>query len=243
MNSVSFSQLPVETIYTRKDLLAYLSYSAGTTIPSNSFSWILKKELAAGRILHVGRNRYSLNPAFMKDAYAYTLSKPAEKILTLVRTAFPLLAVLIWETRQYNEFLNHQIGLNTIFLEVETLFVDAVYEMLDASAKVHILVQPAVADFSRYQKENTVVLIRKTSESPTLKNNLYLPSIEKLLVDLKANRYLRTIVNPAEIGDVFSQACQHYSVSTSTLKRYAMRRTAWEKVEAYLPQEADNQKQ
>ncbi|HJJ54572.1 MAG TPA: hypothetical protein O0X50_00620 [Methanocorpusculum sp.] len=238
MDSVLFNRLSIEKIYTRKELLSHVSNSVDAAMPSNSFSWILKKELAAGRLLHVGRNRYSLNPAFVKDVYTYTLSKPAEKILTIVRSAFPLVSVLIWEARQYNEFLNHQIGMNTIFLEVEKMFVDAVYELLDTSVKVPVLVHPAVADFIRYQKENTVVLIRKTSESPALKNNPYLPSLEKLLVDMKANKYLRSIISPAEMGDVYSQVYGRYLVSTSTLKRYAMRRTAWEKVEAYLPPES-----
>jgi len=235
MTSLSPDRLSTGHTYTRKELRSYMPDSAAS---NNSFSWILKQELAANRLYHVGRNIYSPNPEFMKDTYAYTLSKPAEKVLKLITAALPLVSVQIWESRQYNEFLNHQIGMNTIFLEVEKMFVDSVYEILESTPKVHVLVQPRIADFLRYQKENTVVLIRRVSESPASKSNPYQPAVEKLLVDLKANRYLQSMISLSEIEEVFSQAYARYSVSTGALKRYALRRTAWEKVEPYLPADA-----
>jgi len=240
MTSLSLDCLSAGHTYTRKELLSCLPDGVGT-ISNNSFSWILKQELAANRLHHLGRNKYGLNPGLVKDTYTYALSKPAEKVLKLIIAALPLVSVQIWETRQYNEFLNHQIGVNTIFLEVEKIFIDSIYEILDNTSMVHVLVQPNITDFIRYQKENTVVLIRRISESPALKSSPYLPAVEKLLVDLKANKYLQSIINPSEIKDIFSQVYAQYSVSTGMLKRYALRRTAWEKVEPYLP--SDEKKQ
>ncbi|HJJ36674.1 MAG TPA: hypothetical protein O0X27_05825, partial [Methanocorpusculum sp.] len=237
MTSLTLCRLSAGRTYTRKELQSCLPDGAASA-SNNAFSWILKRELEAGRLHHVGRDTYSLDSASMKDTYTHVLSEPAGNVLRRITAALPLVTVQIWETRQYNEFLNHQIGMNTIFLEAEKLFLDSVYEVLDRMPDVHVLVQPRIGDFLRYQKENTVVLIRCTSESPALKSNPHLPAIEKLLVDLKANRYLQAIVDQSEIGEVFSQAYAHYCVSTGTLRRYALRRTAWEKVEPYLPPEA-----
>lgn len=147
---------------------------------------------------------------------------------------------IIWETTQYNEFLNHQLAHNIIFVEVEKVLVETAYELLsrevrESALNIQILVNPRVDDFARYHANNTIIITKLTTGSPISRLRPHQPAVEKLIVDVAANKYLKELIGKSEYENMFETIKNRYLVSPLAIKRYANRRTAMKKLSPYLP--------
>jgi hypothetical protein len=74
---------------------------------------ILKKKCDSGEISRVSRGRFVHSAR--KD-YSYELSETAKDIVALIRENYPLVEFQVWELYQMNEFVNHLLAKNTIFM-------------------------------------------------------------------------------------------------------------------------------
>ncbi|MDO5845107.1 MAG: hypothetical protein Q4Q53_08190 [Methanocorpusculum sp.] len=230
-------EIDVGKQYSRRDLLRVLQ-KENPELSDNSLSWILSDELSEGSLCRIGRNRYiTASKPVQKTEYIYTLSKTASNILHTIEKKLPQAEFQIWETIQYNEFINHQIAQNTIFLEVEKMLIDSVYDLISENKKLSILVNPKIADFNRYNKNDTVVIMKLTTESPAEKINKHQPALEKLITDLAANKLINKIISSSEYFGIITNAVSCYKISSTALARYANRRTALSKIQPYLPDE------
>ena len=79
----------------------------------------------------------------MKE-YKPNLSDDAVNILEFLRKQFPLLTFIIWETRAFNEFANHQMARNFIFVEVEKPLGESVFNAVHEQNNYATLYKPSV---------------------------------------------------------------------------------------------------
>ena len=73
----------------------------------------LKILCESGEITRTRKGHFAISK---KKDYCYDLSDTAKNISTVIQTQFPFVDFQIWELYQMNEFVNHQIAKNTIFV-------------------------------------------------------------------------------------------------------------------------------
>lgn len=199
----------------------------------SSFLVGFQKLINEGMVHRTGRNKYSASEN-SHLSYSHLYSDEAIKISECIKNEHPFVDFVIFETVQLNEFINHQIGKNTIFVYTDNEVADFVYETLNSRFYGPVMVSPKVQEFHKYRKENCIVIKRLITESPKKPDTSWQITIEKLLVDIIADRIVRETFNESEINSIYETAFERYIIDKSKLLRYAHRRNAAEKVKKYL---------
>lgn len=93
--------------------------------------WQLRQLQQKGIIKRTGRGIYTIcDNEKEKWEYTYDHSELTKEIVERIEKEYPLIDFQVWEFIQLNEFVNHLIGKNVIFIEVEHMLEETVFEML-----------------------------------------------------------------------------------------------------------------
>jgi len=208
---------------TRTQILEYLR-SHRPDISEKHRQWAIFDLCRDKLIRKVSRNEYMLfDDAVSMDKTEYFLFETVHctTVRSFLDEQFPLLEFAVWETYTLNEFLNHQLGRDHIFVEVEKpCEVDAFYALRE-QVEDPVLYKPTGDEIFLYSGELTIIISTLTTEAPVTNHMI---KLEKLLVDLLANKLVGQIISPGEIPDIFDMVCSQYFINRSTLFRYARRR-------------------
>lgn len=191
----------------------------------NSINRHFSKVLSCGFIENVGKNLFiSVSPDTSRRRYAHI--NPSEElidVLSFLNAEFPLADFIAWETVQLNEFFNHQIAENTIVVMVESILMDVVFERLKVAFS-SVLLAPRLVDFQRYGGGGSIIVVRLNSRYPKNPVQNHGCSIEKLIVDLVADKTIRSLVNAADYPSAIEAAFAQYQVNETRLFNYAKAR-------------------
>jgi len=170
----------------------------------------------------VSRNQYALyREDTAKNDYSAIETSEGAAVKSFLAKQFPQLDYAVWETYALNEFLNHQLARNHIFVEVEKPLEESIFAALRKWTNYTVLLKPSGNDLYLYSGDLTIIVSTLTSEAPIAKHEI---RIEKLLVDLLANKLISQIISPSEIPNIFTMAFSRYNINRSALLRYARRR-------------------
>lgn len=198
---------------------------------------VLKKELNKlldeGKIARVGRNAYCI-PAKGETSYEYAYSQLAEEVADIVKMNHPFLEFSITELIQVNEFVNHQIAHNILFLSVEEELKEFVFETLKEKYPGKVFLNPDVELFHQYWSENMIVIQKMTTEAPKRKKDPWKARLEKLLVDLLTEPLWLESIGESELPTIYEDAFARYVIDESCLFRYAARRNAEKKIRTFI---------
>ena len=132
-----------------------------------------------------------------KTQYSYPHSPEYLDLEKEITEAYPLVNFQMWELIQMNDFVNHQIAKNVIFIEVEAMLVDTVYELLHEKYP-YAMIQPASDTFYKQRAPETDIIVQKLlseawgtdflGESRTVDVH-----IQKLRRKLKLEDHIKTI--------------------------------------------------
>ena len=209
--------------FTRKDFYyAYRERFGEKTL--DALDYALRKELAAGSIVHVGRNQYTF--AKGKRLYTYEYSDVAGQIAAEIQKKYPYVDFRIFELAQLNAFVNHLFAHNTIFVSVEKDVLDYVFDSLRDEYPGRIMLKPKADEYYRYLVDNQIVVLRLPSESPKGIDAPWKSRLEKILVDITVDKLLTKIVSESEYDSIFTYAFDHYLLDTGKMLRYANRKGA-----------------
>jgi len=220
-NTDIISMFSDKSLLTRNELKDHIKMQK-PLLKDSSFGWLLYDLCQKHVIQRVTRDAYKLyaGDSSLKD-YKADLSDDAAGILAFMKTRFPLLTFIIWETRSLNEFTIHQLARNFIFVEVEKPLSEGVFNALHEQNEYTVLYKPSEKEITLYSGEVTVSVLDLTSEAPVLGHN---PKLEKLLVDLFANKLLDRIISRGEYPIVYEEAFSRYIINFNLMFRYAKRR-------------------
>jgi len=195
--------------------------------------WLIY-ELCRDKIIRrVSRNQYVLHSeCAQKVDYSAIESDEIVAIKEFLEERFPLLDYAVWETYALNEFLNHQLSRGHIFIEVERPLEESVFTALREKTEIPVLLKPSGNDLYLYSGDLTAIVITLTSEAPIRGHEI---RIEKLLVDLLANKLVGQIISPGEIPDIFATAFLRYNINHNALFRYARRRGQEQEIKEKVP--------
>ena len=206
---------------------------AGVNLSGKSLGRILTNLIDNQMIVRVKRNQYKTIKENILPDFDYELSDFASEISRMISEEYPLVEYEVWDLTVLNQFLNHLIGQNCIFIEVESDLVDTVFEML-LKKGYRVLLSPTEEIFFRYSLDNVIVVRKLISQAP---NNLIGQkkiSLERLLVDIVADKLLQSMISYSEIPEIYHDCLSQYNISTKKMIRYASRRHAKEKIEILI---------
>ena len=226
-----YEQLKTEKRFSRSEYFAAIEELTGKT-SSDALAYALRKDLANGEIVRIGRNQYS----FLKSKliYTHTYSEDACCIASEIKTDYPDVDFRIFELTQLNSFVNHQIAHNTLFISVENDVIDFVFDSLRQKYPGRIMLKPNLDEYYRYLVDNQLVLIRLPSESPKGLIQPWESKLEKILVDISVDKLISRIVSPGEYENIFPEAFSRYHIDLNSMFRYARRKGAIDRFTAVL---------
>ena len=225
-----------KSVFSRTDYYRILVEKNGKA-SKDALSYALRRDLADGIIVHVGRDQYSYPQG--KKVYSYHYSDESTRISEEIHLHYAEVDFQIFELTQLNAFVNHLIARNSIFVFVENDAIDYVFDTLRNIYPGQIMLKPSVDDYYRYLVDNQIVLGRLPSETPTGIPEPWMSRLEKILVDISVDKLLSRIVSESEYDSIFHEAFDRYILDLKAMLRYANRKGASTKFRSILNRHSD----
>ncbi|MGD9874173.1 MAG: DUF6577 family protein [Kiritimatiellia bacterium] len=177
----------------------------------------LSRQKKEGKIFDAGHGWYS------SIAKPYRLdTAPVEKLVSELKTAFPLLDFACWSTEQLNEMLRHQIAKHVQFAYVERDAIESVADRLkDLGYRVYANPGKQEIRHTFSIEEKTAVVLPISTKTPH-RDGFAL--MEKIMVDVLADLYEYSIVNITEFIEGASRLIEVQRIDISELIKYSSRR-------------------
>ena len=189
--SVILDRISTYSPFARSDLQVVME-ECGYQTSKSITNHMITRLLATGKIARVGRNRYCVADSL--KTYHFPHSEFAVSVADEITGAHPYLDFRIFELVQLNEFVNHQIAHNIVFVSVEGELEEDVFNTLWERHKGSVLLKPDADELFRYLNENMVVIVKLPTESPKGIDVFWDTRLEKLLVDVAVDKLLRKVV-------------------------------------------------
>lgn len=229
---------PGRETFTRNELYNfYTGFEPG--LNGNTFAWRIHDLKAKKIIRAVSRSEFSLA---YKPHYTPIIDKKLKDIYTLLDKSFPDLKKAIWSTQWITEFMLHIPGRYFTIIEVEKGSLESIFYFLKEHNYREVFVQPEKKEIDLYIAESTRAIIIKPliSLSPLQKQKkLTTPALEKLLLDIFAERDVFTVFQGHELSIIFNNAYSKYQLNLSKLMAYARRRGKAQALAAFISQKTD----
>ena len=219
--------------YTRASLLQCM-HSTNPTLSMNSLQWAIGGMVKNGKLIHVGFDKYALPGAKALPHYTPVYSDTTRKLIAKIMHEYPYVQFVAFETVLMNEFLNHLIAQNTVFIQVDKETSIYVFRFLQDKGYQSLMYKPSKKDFDLYWSNGSIVITDLVSESPLSPNNPHSICIEKMLVDMYCDKLIRGTYSKGEFESVMEQALSRFYVERTRLLRYARRRNKESEISHYL---------
>ena len=220
-------------IYPRKELISIMK-NEKNEMSDNSLIWMIGYLVKLGHLVHIGRDQYTLS-GYKKDQYFPIYSQSAIEIKDQITGRYSEIGFTVFESTLLNEFLNHLIARNTIFIQTERDTSAFVFDFIRETIQSNVLYKPSQKEFSRYWQPDMIVVLDWTSQAPL---NLSAPhdiTVEKMLVDIYCDKTIQLTYSRSEYEMVVNAVYGRYNVDTVRLLRYAGRRNKADEIKAFLP--------
>lgn len=219
--------------YSHKELIDILKEHR-PDLSDDMYNWIIDQTAKKGILSRQGYNAYSLPDGKELIDYQPFYSQTSLDLIKKIQERFPRVNFTVFETVLMNDFLNHLIGRNTIFVQVEKDSSIFVFRYLQEQGYNNLLFTPDKKEIELYWDQDCVIITNLISEAPLRKEDPTKITLEKMLVDMVADKQISSTFSPAELPDVFDQAKKTYRLDKSKMLRYARRRHKEDKVNDYL---------
>lgn len=204
-------------------------------IGRSTIYYLLKTLCNTGVITRTSRGHF--DSAGKKD-YFYELSDIAKKISLIIREQYPLINFQIWELYQMNEFVNHLLTRNTIFIEVEDMLDESIFNLLFEKYP-HVLHNPSMNEYYKYAGNETIIVRKLISEAPSCFGKYRQAALEKLLVDLFGRGISGSIISRSEYQAIYEDSFKKYNINPAKMFRYARRRGIEQTIQDFIHEETN----
>lgn len=219
----TLKQLNPEKKYSRNDLLN-IFLSDNPNLNDGSFQWILGSMLKNGELIKDGYNAYSVATGKELKEYQPFYSEESLELEHYISSKYPYVRFVVFETVLLNEFLNHLIAQNTIFIQVEKDSAPFIFRHLQDNKHLNVMYNPTKKDKDLYWSSNCVIVEDMISETPISKEKPHAIILEKMIVDLYCDKHIKETYSKAEYIDILKQVITTYRFDKTKMFRYARRR-------------------
>ena len=144
---------------------------------------------------------------------------------------------LIWDSLWLNEFTTHQTTSSLVIIECEKDYLESIYYLLKDNNLSNVYIQPNKHIIDTYISENkNSIIVRQTiSRSPfNTVAGLRIPSIEKMLIDLFADKDMFFAFQGQELKNIYYNSISRYQINYSKMFTYAKRRNRYHQLISFL---------
>lgn len=205
--------------FTRKEFVEAMASRYDMTDPQIAYE--LKKLLDQGALVRIGWGRYSPPK---KRLYRHQYSDAAIDVVETILEDYDGLVFQVFELRQLNDFMNHQMPHNTIFVAIENDLMDYVFDTLWKAYPGRVLLKPKTDQYYRYRQNDEIVIGRLPSETPKGIDEPWMSRLEKILVDVFTDKLVSKIVPNGEKEAIIEGAFSDYMLDVRTIIHYARRK-------------------
>ena len=204
-------------------------------IKKATVNWRIYNLVQKGLLRRIGRGIYSLGK---ENCFSPILDRKQKNIFVLIKKQFPLITFCCWHTALLKEFFQHVPMYDFLLVEVEREAIDSVFLSIKETNK-DTFKEPSrdVIENYVFNGKDAIIVKSLISEAPLQDiDNIIVPTIEKILVDLYADREIFFFLQGNEMLSIFKSALGKYTVNTDRLLRYAKRRNKREELQKILAQ-------
>ena len=221
------------TVYSRDELYSALSLERNK-LSDSTFRWILYHLLLEEKIFRIDYDAYVIDKPQMLPEYKPDYSDKAKTLMEELAVKYPHTPFVIFESTLMNEFLNHQIAQNTIYVQITKDISSYVFDNLQEEYPGRVLYRPNKGIFNTYWTKDCIVVLDLISQAPLSKDNPHDMTAEKMLVDIIAEKSIAATYSPAELPQIFENVRRNYRIDRHKISRYAGRRGKSSLVDAYV---------
>ena len=194
----------------------------------------LRSLVRKGELIVVGHDSYLWASETDLGPYRPRLSEAASQVLCELAEQYGRMNYTLFELNWLNDFLNHLLGRNALFVMVERDYMPFIFEFLNGRHGGGVLLDPSTDDFFRYVNDRMLLVVRKPSQGPTNRLMPHVAPPEQWLADILADRRISASFEGAELPQIFAAFRDRYVVNKSALFRYARRRGVDERIRNLL---------
>jgi len=208
-------------IFTTEDFFTIMNDYPKPTVYSK-INALLKKCL----IQKIGWGKYQLGKSSL---FSFDVSPKMQKVFSTVAAKFPYINVCVWDLSFINNFSQHLINYNVLFVDVDRDSVESVYWFLKESYEKVTTPKRMYDDLSEFKD---FIVVRPLITMAPLKKgkSITLPSLEKCLVDLASDKEFLPFQGH-EITNIFRTAFEEYTINENRMLRYAGRKGKQEEIQ------------
>jgi hypothetical protein len=223
--------------FSREELFDFFRYFE-PDLKEGTFGWRIYDLKQKNIIRSIKRGVYVIS---YKPGYEPLISPDLLGIAKQLSERFKEIKFCIWETMWLNEFAQHQMSRSVLIIEMEKGFEESFFYNLKDFIPRDIFLNPDEKEIDLYIAESNqpVVLKKLLTRSPVSKrteNNIefYIPTLEKILVDLFTEEKLFHTVQGSELIHVYENAITGYSINFTKMFSYAKRRQREQDIKKFL---------
>ena len=219
--------------YSHKELVDELR-ELKPDLTNNAYHWALSGLVREGKLIRRGYDTYCPPDGKLRIEYQPNYSEASLNISEEIQKKYPYVQFTVFETILMNEFLNHLIANNTIFIQAEKECGIFIFRFLQESGYRNLMYKPDARDFNLYWTKDCIVITDLISEAPMRANIPYKILLEKMLVDILADKRIASAFSKAELPDIYEQAKSKYNIDKVRMYRYARRRNREDELKKYM---------
>ncbi len=239
--AIVLPQLPSGEVF-NKNAFRKTVHSIYPDCSEASINWMLVTLRRQGNLASVGAGKYYRIPqdAPGKKQYSYPHSPEYLGLEKEITKTYPLVNYQMWELIQMNDFVNHQISKNVIFIDVEAMLVDSVYELLREKYP-YAMIQPTYDTFYKQRAPETDIVVQKLISEAPAPDSDHSCVIEKLLVDLLSKKLSGSLIERSEYPRIYEDVFRKYNIDETRMFRYAKRRHLYDSLISFIKEKTDIQ--
>ncbi len=219
--------------YSRNELIEVFR-KENKDLNDSTFRWMLYNMQLNNRLFRVGYDEYTISEKRVLPEYRPFYTEDVLKVKCLLEKKYPELSFVMFESVALNEFLNHQIAQNTVYVQVEKDLSTYIFDSLKQELGGMVLYKPNKNEFSKYWTRGCVVVLELISQAPLSSEQPHEITMEKMLVDIIADKSIEATYSPAELPEIFKNVRKNYRVDVKKMNRYAGRRGKAEILGRYM---------
>ena len=223
--------------FSREELFDFFRYFE-PELKEGTFGWRIYDLKNRNIIKPLKRGLYVIS---YKPRYKPDISPSQIKIAKQLTERFDEIRLCIWETAWLNEFSQHQTSRSTLFIEVEKGFEESLFYELKDTMRREVFLNPdkKAIDFYIAESKQPVIIKKLLTRAPLSKRTekkveFFIPTLEKILVDLFAEERLFYHVQGSEMMHIYENALTSYTINFTKLFSYAKRREREQEIKQFM---------
>lgn len=219
-------------VFTRKDIKKAIGISNKR---GNNVRNVMESFLLNDVIIRTGRDRYiKKSDLNNKIFYSGIVSEDTRKIIDEISKKYPYVKFQVWELRSLNEFVNHLIAKNSIYIDVENDGCEFVYGFLKEKYNKRLLLKPDKKELMYYLSNNDIIINKLVSEVPQNNEDIHVATLEKIIVDIFVDKIFESTVSKEDYKNLLERAFSKYLINQRKLFRYARRRNKEKELKDFI---------